>query len=65
VLWCNPLAASPEYEPTCRGMAASVPYVDGLFAFTGPDDVAEMARQLAKRGAGGAVGYEYDARSRA
>lgn len=65
VLWCNPLAASPEYEPTCRGMAASLPYVDGLFAFTGPDDVAEMARQLAQRGTSGAIGYEYDARQRA
>ena len=64
VLWCNPLAASPEYAPTCRGMAASVPYVDGLFAFTGPDDVAEMARQLERRGARGTVGYEYDARQR-
>ena len=64
VLWCNPLAASPEYEPTCRGMAASVPYVDGLFAFTGPDDVAEMARQLRRRGARGAIGYQYDARQR-
>ena len=64
VLWCNPLAASPEYEPTCRGMAASVPYVDGLFAFTGADDVAEMARQLGQRGPRGPVGYEYDGRQR-
>jgi uncharacterized protein with von Willebrand factor type A (vWA) domain len=62
VLWLNPLAAASNYEPTCRGMAVSLRYVDGLFAFAGPDDIAEMARQLRLRGAGGAVGYEYDAR---
>ncbi|MDZ7702430.1 MAG: VWA domain-containing protein [Halobacteriales archaeon] len=62
VLWANPLAAADAYEPTCRGMAAAAPYVDGLFAFAGPDDVAEMARQLARQGPGGRVGYRYDAR---
>jgi uncharacterized protein with von Willebrand factor type A (vWA) domain len=64
VLWANPLAASAAYEPTCRGMAAALPFLDGLFAFTGPDDVAEMARQLGRHGLGGRVGYEYDARGR-
>jgi uncharacterized protein with von Willebrand factor type A (vWA) domain len=62
LLWCNPLAASPEYEPTCRGMAAAVPYVDGLFAFTAPDDLSEIARQLRRRGTGGPLGYEFDPR---
>ncbi|MFB6354721.1 MAG: VWA domain-containing protein [Halobacteriales archaeon] len=65
VLWANPLAASPDYEPTCRGMAAARPYLDGLFAFAGPDDVAEMARQLARHGPGDRVGYEHDGRQRA
>jgi uncharacterized protein with von Willebrand factor type A (vWA) domain len=64
VLWGNPLAGSPEYEPTARGMAAALPYVDGLFAFAGPDDLAEMARQLRLRGAGGSIGYEHDPRQR-
>jgi len=62
VLWLNPLAASPEYEPACRGMAAALPYVDGLFAFADAGDVAEMARQLRLQGPGGAVGYEQDPR---
>jgi hypothetical protein len=62
VLWLNPLAASAEYEPTCRGMAASLPYVDGLFAFAGPGDVAELARQLDRQGVGGTIGYRYDPR---
>jgi hypothetical protein len=64
VLWCNPLAASPEFEPATRGMAASVPYVDALFAFAGPGDVAEMARQLRLHGTGTDIGYEHDPRRR-
>jgi len=62
VFWCNPLAASVEYEPTARGMAAALPYVDGLFAFSGPADLAEMARQLDRQGQHGRIGYEYDPR---
>ncbi|WP_408960419.1 VWA domain-containing protein [Natrinema sp. 74] len=63
VLWLNPLAAAPSYEPTARGMAAAGPYLDGLFAFAGPGDVAELARQLRQRDAGGRVGDEFDAQS--
>ncbi|WP_323173560.1 VWA domain-containing protein [Natrialba sp. PRR66] len=62
VLWLNPLATALSYEPTARGMAAAVPYLDGLFAFAGPNDVAELARQLRQQGAGGRIGYEFDAR---
>lgn len=62
VFWLNPLAASSEYEPTARGMAAAVPYLDGLFAFADPTDLAEMARQLHRQGPHGRIGYEYDPR---
>ncbi|SEP08832.1 hypothetical protein SAMN04487948_113104 [Halogranum amylolyticum] len=61
-LWLNPLASAPEYEPTCRGMTVSYPYVDGLFSFSSVDDVEEMTRQLRVRGLGGNVGFEYDRR---
>jgi uncharacterized protein with von Willebrand factor type A (vWA) domain len=64
VLWCNPLARSPEYEPTARGMAAALPALDGLFAFAGPADLDELARQLDRRGTGGPLGYEFDPRHR-
>ena len=64
VVWLNPLAASPRYEPTCRGMAAALPYVDALFAFGGNDDLAEVARQLGRYGPQGPVGYEHDFRDR-
>jgi uncharacterized protein len=30
VLWLNPLAADPRYEPLTRGMAAALPHVDHL-----------------------------------
>lgn len=58
VFWLNPLAASTEYEPTCRGMAAARPHVDGLFAFAEPADLLDIARQLRRRRQ--PVGYEYD-----
>jgi uncharacterized protein with von Willebrand factor type A (vWA) domain len=64
VVWLNPLATSTAYEPTCRGMEAALPYVDGLFAFGGVEDLDEVARQLERRGAGGPLGYEYDFRDR-
>lgn len=64
VLWGNPLASAPEYEPTARGMAVSLPYLDGLFAFTDAADVAEIARQLELRGTK-SIGYAYDPRRRA
>ena len=30
ILWLNPLLSDPRYEPTARGMAAALPYVDCL-----------------------------------
>lgn len=59
-LWLNPLAGASEYEPTARGIAAALPYVTGLFAFRGPSDLEEIARQLEldRR----SIGYEHDPR---
>ena len=62
LFWLNPLAAAEGYEPTARGMAAALPYLDGLFAFASPADVVELAGQLLRQGPGGRVGYEFDAR---
>ena len=63
-LWFNPLAASPDFSPTCRGMELSVPYIDGLFAFSGPADLEDITEQLERHGHRGTVGYEYDFRQR-
>jgi len=62
LFWLNPLAGAEAYEPTARGMAAALPYLDGLFAFVSPADVVELAGQLLRQGPGGRVGYEFDAR---
>ncbi|MFB6256876.1 MAG: VWA domain-containing protein, partial [Haloplanus sp.] len=62
LVWLNPLAVSPAFEPRSRGMATSEPYVDALFGFAEPADLAEAARQIERRGLGGPVGYEYDRR---
>jgi hypothetical protein len=45
-------------------MATSEPYVDALFGFAEPADLAAAARQIERRGLAGPVGYEYDRRRR-
>ncbi|MFB6071555.1 MAG: VWA domain-containing protein [Halobacterium sp.] len=60
VVWLNPLAVSPSYEPTARGMATAAPHVDALFGFARASDLAAAARQLERRGLAGPVGYQYD-----
>lgn len=62
VVWLNPLAVSPAFEPTARGMATARPYLDALFGFADPADLAAAARQLERRGLDGRVGYEHDPR---
>jgi len=62
LVWLNPLAVSPSFEPRSRGMATSEPYVDALFGFAEPADLAAAARRIERRGLDGPVGYEYDSR---
>jgi len=65
LVWLNPLAVSPAFEPKTRGMETALPYLDALFGFAQPADLAEAARQIERRGLGGPVGYEQDPRRRA
>lgn len=62
LLWLNPLAVSPSFEPASRGMATCAPYVDALFGFAEPTDLETAARQIERRGLAGRVGYEFDSR---
>ncbi|WP_121820123.1 VWA domain-containing protein [Halostella salina] len=62
VVWLNPLAVSPAFEPASRGMATVLPYVDALFGFAEAADLGEAARQIETRGLAGPVGYEHDGR---
>jgi uncharacterized protein with von Willebrand factor type A (vWA) domain len=51
IIWVNPLAASPGYEPLARGMAAAMPYIDRFLAgdTTGALDVVLRAITAAAR----------------
>ena len=62
VVWFNPLAVSPAFEPESRGMSTVEPYLDALFGFAEATDLAEAARQIERRGLSGQVGYEHDSR---
>lgn len=50
VIWLNPLAVSPAYEPACRGMQAALPYLDGLYGFADSDDLYRIATELSRHG---------------
>jgi uncharacterized protein len=43
VIWLNPLLSDPRYEPTARGMAAALPFVD---RFTPAHDLETLERLL-------------------
>lgn len=53
VLWLNPLASSPEYRPTCRGMQAALPFIDGLFPIGSPEDLMSIVEDLDRVGLDG------------
>ena len=45
VVWLNPLAADPRYEPLTRGMKAAMPHVDRLL----PGQLDRLARGAGRR----------------
>jgi hypothetical protein len=57
-----PFGAEAAYEPTARGMAAALSYLDGLFAFGGPSDFTEITRQLRRQGLHSRIGYGHNTR---
>ena len=46
VIWLNPLAAHPDYEPLTRGMQAAVPHTDRLLAGNSIASLEELAETL-------------------
>lgn len=48
IVWLNPLAAHPGYEPTAKGMAAALPFVDLFLPFDSLDSL-ERVRGLLRR----------------
>jgi uncharacterized protein with von Willebrand factor type A (vWA) domain len=46
LVWLNPLAAHPHFEPLTRGMRAAVPHTDALLAGNSLASLEELARIL-------------------
>jgi hypothetical protein len=44
IIWLNPLAGDPNYEPVCRGMQTALPYVDYFF----PADSLQSLKRVGK-----------------
>lgn len=46
VIWLNPLAGSPAFQPTALGMQAALPLIDGLIPAHNVDSLRELGRWL-------------------
>jgi hypothetical protein len=46
LVWLNPLAAHPDYEPLTRGMQAAVPHTDQLLAGNSIASLRDLAEML-------------------
>ena len=46
VIWLNPLAGNPTYEPNTEGMKAAMPYVDVFSAGHNVDSLRQLSRWL-------------------
>jgi hypothetical protein len=49
VIWLNPLLADPRYEPTARGMAAALPFVDRLAPAHDLETLERLLPELSSR----------------
>jgi uncharacterized protein with von Willebrand factor type A (vWA) domain len=48
VIWLNPLLASENYEPLCKGMQAALPYIDLFLSVHNVDSLITLGRTLQK-----------------
>jgi hypothetical protein len=46
IIWLNPLAGRPGYEPSVRGMQAALPYIDVFASAHNLESLRELARRL-------------------
>lgn len=46
VVWLNPLAGSPNYEPTVKGMQAALPYIDVFAAAHNVESLRKVVQML-------------------
>ena len=48
VIWLNPLLASENYEPLCKGMQAALPYIDLFLSVHNVNSLVALGRTLQK-----------------
>jgi len=48
VIWLNPLAGDPDYEPICQGMKVALPYVDYLLPVASLQNLRKVGKLLSK-----------------
>jgi uncharacterized protein with von Willebrand factor type A (vWA) domain len=48
VMWLNPLAGDPDYQPICQGMKVALPYVDFLLPANNLENLKQVGRVLSK-----------------
>ena len=46
IIWMNPLAGSPKYEPICAGMRAAWPYIDYFLPAHNIESFMRLGRTL-------------------
>jgi uncharacterized protein with von Willebrand factor type A (vWA) domain len=48
IIWLNPLLASENYEPLCKGMQAALPYLDLFFSLYNVNSLIILVLTLQK-----------------
>ena len=48
IIWLNPLAGDPDYEPLCRGMKTALPYVDYFLPADSLQSLKRVGRLLSR-----------------
>ncbi|HEX9958703.1 MAG TPA: VWA domain-containing protein [Fibrella sp.] len=46
VIWLNPLAGNPSFQPSASGMQAAMPFIDGMMPAHNVDSLRELGRWL-------------------
>lgn len=46
VIWLNPLAGNPDYEPTVQGMAACLPYIDVFASAHNVESLRKVVKEI-------------------
>jgi uncharacterized protein len=50
VIWLNPLMASQNYQPLCKGMSTALPYLDCFMPYHNLSSLKQLARLISRRG---------------